>query len=101
MKISRIQYTVHPDFVEQNKRNIEAVMSELRSLNVPDLKYATYILEDGRTFMHLVQRNSDDVDHLPVSLEPFKHFQSELKDHVEAPPKAETLELVQSSFDLF
>ena len=101
MKITRVQYTVKPDFVEQNKKNIEAVMSELRALSNTDLKYASYVLDDGKTFMHLVHDKSNDGGHLPTSLESFKHFQSQLQGHFEVPPKAETLELVDSSFNVF
>lgn len=101
MKVTRVQYTVQPDFAEQNKENIEVVMSELRALNNNDLKYASYVLDDGKTFMHLVHHNSKNAEHLPASLESFKHFQTQLKAHLEIPPKAEILELVESSFNVF
>jgi hypothetical protein len=101
MKISRVQYTIESDFVEQNKRNIEAVMSELQTINNPGFKYASYVLEDGKTFMHLVHHHSPESEYLPGSLDSFKHFQSELKGHFEVPPKAESVELVAASFDLF
>jgi hypothetical protein len=51
MKITRVQYTVQADFGEENRRNIAAVMHELRSLDNTDLKYATYLLDDGKTLM--------------------------------------------------
>ena len=101
MRISRVQYTIQADFVEQNKKNIEAVMRELRTINQPGFKYACYVLDDGKTFMHLVHHNSPESDYLPGSLESFKHFQAELSAHFEVPPKAESLELVQASFNLF
>ena len=101
MKISRIQYTLQPDFVEQNKKNIETVMSELRSINNPGFKYACYVLDDGKTFMHLVHHSSPESEYLPASLESFKYFQSQLSAHFEVPPQAESLELVQASFSLF
>ena len=101
MKVTRVQYTVQTDFVTQNKQNIEAVMRELRAINTTDIKYASYLLDDGKTFMHLVHYNSQNEANLPGSLESFQHFQSELKAHLEIPPQAETFELVQSSFDVF
>jgi hypothetical protein len=101
MKISRVQYTIQPNFVEQNKKNIEAVMSELRTINHPGFKYASYILDDGKTFMHLVHHSSPESEHLPGSLESFQHFQAQLSGHFEVPPKAESLELVEASFNLF
>jgi hypothetical protein len=89
MKVTRVQYTVQPSFTEQNKQNIEAVMSELRALNLADFKYASYVLEDGKTFMHLVHDNANDGSPLG-NLESFKQFQSQLKDHFEISPKAES-----------
>ena len=98
MRISRIQYTLQPDFVEQNKLNIQAVMNEMRALNNPDVMYASYVFEDGKTFMHLVHDSSDGAAGIPANLDSFKHFQAQLKDHFEIPPKVESLELAGSSF---
>jgi hypothetical protein len=52
MKAVKVQYTVREDYVETNKRNIEAVMSELRGLNNLGLKYSSFLLDDGKTFVH-------------------------------------------------
>jgi hypothetical protein len=99
MEILRVQYTLQADFVNQNKANIEAVMREMRALNPTDVTYAVYILDDGKTFMHLVHRASTDAPNLPSSLESFKHFQAEVKDHFEVPPKSEKFTLVAASSD--
>jgi hypothetical protein len=101
MKVTRVQYTVRSDFVEENKRNIEAVMGELRALGDNDVRYAAYLHDDGRTFMHLVHHNTVESESLPVSLESFKHFRARLKDHLEVPPKSEAFALVQSSDAIF
>jgi hypothetical protein len=101
MKITRVQYSVRSDFVAENKRNVEAVMHELRALGYNDVRYTAYLHEDGKTFMHLVHHNTIESERLPVSLESFKHFRARLKDHLEAPPKSETFALVQSSIPIF
>jgi hypothetical protein len=101
MKITRVQYTVRSDFVEENKRNIEAVMNELRVLADDDVRYAVYLHDDGKTFMHLVHQNTAAAERLPTSLESFKHFRTRLKDQFEVPPKTETFTLVQSSVSVF
>jgi hypothetical protein len=101
MKITRVQYTVRSDFVAENQRNIEAVMSELRTRGDNDVRYAAYLHDDGKTFMHLVHYNTAAAEHLPASLEAFRHFRARLKDHLEAPPKSETFGLVQSSVPMF
>jgi hypothetical protein len=101
MKIVRVQYTVRSDFVDENQRNIEAVMSELRALGDNDMRYAAYLHDDGKTFMHLVHQNTEAAERLPTSLESFKRFQARLKENLEIPPKVETLTLVQSSVPIF
>jgi len=47
MKIIRVQYTVQADFAEQNQKNIQAVMDELRSIGNADVIYTSYRLPDG------------------------------------------------------
>jgi hypothetical protein len=76
-------------------------MRELRALDNTHIHYASYVLDDGKTFMHLVHHQSNDGSDLPTSLDSFKHFQAELQGHFEVSPKAETLELVGSSSEMF
>ena len=47
MKIIRVNYTVKPEYVGQNKANIKQVMQDLRALNNPNTKYASYLEENG------------------------------------------------------
>ena len=101
MKVTRVQYTVRSDYVEQNKQNIDAVMREMRALNNNDVRYAVYLQADGKTFMHLAQQNTPEAEKLPTSLESFKRFQAGLKDNLEIPPKVETFGLVQSVTPIF
>ena len=102
MKITRIQYTVQPAFAEQNKRNIARVMQELRSLNHPEIRYSSYLFDDGKTFMHFVLLKNEEAEKVIRNLEAFKTFQAELKaSNPEKPPQFENLALVDSSFELF
>jgi hypothetical protein len=101
MKVTRVQYTVRADFVTENKRNIDAVMRELTALGRSDVKYAVYLHADGKTFMHVAHQNTADAEKMPTSLEAFKRFQAQLKQHLEVAPKVETFDLVQSSSPIF
>ena len=101
MKVTRVQYTVRSEFVEENSQNIEAVMRELRALGNNEVRYAVYLHDDGKTFMHLVHQNSAQAERLPTSLESFKHFQARLKQNLEVAPKVETFAMVQSSAPIF
>jgi hypothetical protein len=101
MKVTRVQYTVRAEFVETNKRNIEAVMRELRAVGSDDVKYTVYLQQDGRTFMHLVHQNTVEAERFPTSLESFKTFQTQLKPNLDIAPKVETFALVESSAPIF
>lgn len=97
MKTIRVQYTVNEDFVSTNKENIAAVMSELREIANPDVRYTAYQHEDGKTFMHVVTYANTEAESLPASLDSFKEFQKQLKENLEIPPKVENFTLVDSS----
>ena len=101
MKVTRVQYTVRSEFAEQNKRNIAAVMNELRALGRGDVTYAVYVQGDGKTFMHLVHQNTAEAERFPTSLEAFKPFQAQLKENLEIAPKVETFGLVDSAASIF
>src|ERR1044071_4279606 len=94
MKATRVIYSVKPEFAEKNKLNIESVMDEVRALNNPGFKYATYVQEDGCTFMHFAVSDRDENAKILFELPAFKKFQQELKESMPvAPPKSEQLTL--------
>ena len=101
MKVTRVQYTVRAEFVEENKRNIAAVMRQLRELGGHDVKYAVYLQPDGCSFMHLVHQRTAEAERYPTSLESFKTFQAQLKPNLEIAPKVEAFALVESSAPIF
>ena len=101
MKAIRVQYTVQPDYVETNKRNIRQVMSDLRALGNPNIIYTTFLLEDGKTFMHQVYYPDDQPNALN-ELPSFTKFRMDLKaSQPEVPPNSENLSLVAASQDFF
>jgi hypothetical protein len=101
MKVFRVQYTVKSDFVEENKSNTAAVMHALRALDNNDLRYAQYLHEDGKTFMHLVHYNTAEAENVLPALPAFKHFRARLNGQFEIEPKTDTFALVHSSAPIF
>ena len=102
MKNVRVSYTVKPEYVAQNKANIAQVMKDLRALNNPNTKYASYLEEDGVTFMHFAQYPDEETAQLLNGLASFAKFRKELKESAPVnPPKAVNLSLVASAFDIF
>ncbi|NCF64537.1 MAG: hypothetical protein GWP61_01095 [Chloroflexi bacterium] len=102
MNAVKVQYTVKAEYVETNKANIQRVMADLRKINNPDIKYSSFLLDDGKSFVHLVMRANDEAQKTLGELPSFQEFQRQLRESgPEVPPKAEDLALVGSSWDFF
>ena len=95
MRIVMVRYTVKADRVEENERLVRAVYEQLAQ-NAPEgLGYATFKLEDGRSFMH-VAAVSDEAEN-PLARQPaFAEFQREIAERCETQPVVTTLEQVGS-----
>ena len=97
-----MQYTVKEDYAETNKKNIEQVMSELRTLNNPGIKYSSFLLNDGKTFVHFGMYANEETMSIVSNLDSFKRFRQQLKEsQPEVPPQAEDLNLVASAYEIF
>jgi len=102
MKIVKVTYTVQAGYAAQNKQNIRQVMHDLKQAGHDGIRYSAYCQEDGCTFAHLAHFNSADDNRKLSELPAFQAFQKQLKaGQPVAPPKAETLELTGSSFNIF
>jgi len=98
----KVQYTVKEEYVETNKANIRQIMADLREINNPDIQYSAFLLNDGVTFVHLVMRVNDEAQKTVSELPSFQEFQRQLRESgPEAPPNAENLTLVGSSWEIF
>jgi hypothetical protein len=71
-----VRYRTRPDAAEENARLVEAVFASLSELAPADLRYATYRLADGVTFVHVAQLagTGNPLATLPA----FSEFQREL-----------------------
>ena len=98
MRRVMVRYKVKPDRAEENEELVRAVYEELAQSEPDGIRYATFKLEDGVSFVHLAE-SEEDSNPLP-ELEAFKRFQAEIKDRCEEPPVATPLTEV-GSFRLF
>ncbi len=102
MNAVKVQYTVKEDYVETNKANIQQVMADLKALNDPAVKYAAFLLDDGKSFVHFVMRENDEAQKTISELPSFQEFQRQLRESgPEVPPQAENLTAVGSSWAVF
>jgi len=102
MVIVRVTYIAKPEFAEQNQKNIQQVMADLRSMGSPGINYHCCLGADGKTFTHSSFFKSDEDRKTLNGLASFIYFQEQLKQAgFESPPKSELLTLVGSSTDIF
>ena len=102
MKAVKVQYTVREDYVETNKQNIERVMADLRASNHPGIKYSSFLLEDGKTFVHFGMYADEQAMAVVSNLDSFQNFRQQLQQsRPELPPQADDLSLVASAYDIF
>ena len=98
MKIVRVQYTTTAQYAATNRENIRLVAQEVQQLQHPGIHYCTYLLPDGKTFLHLDQFDSEQAHQDLMALESFKNFEAQLwASHLEVEPVLELLELVADS----
>jgi len=88
-----VRYRVRPDRVAENEELVRAVYAELAQTAPEGLRYATFKLDDGVSFMH-VAATSDDNPLLQV--EAFARFQAGIAERCDEPPVVTTLDLVGS-----
>lgn len=81
-----VRYKVKPDRVVENEQLVDAVYAELRAAKPDGLRYVTFRLDDGVTFIHLSLVESDDGQNPLPRLEAFQRFQDKIAERCDDPP---------------
>jgi hypothetical protein len=89
--ISVIRYRTRPEAADENARLVEDVYASLAETKPDGLRYATYRLADGVTFVHIA--SLEGTENPLTTLPAFAEFQRQLADRcVEQPmPSAATV----------
>jgi hypothetical protein len=88
MNIVMVQYRVKADRAEENRGYIEKVFQELASSQPKGLKYASFVQEDGVSFVHVSMVDGEN----PLQQTPaFKAFVADIQSRCEVPPVARKL----------
>ena len=88
-----VRYKLKADRVAENERFILGVYEELRRLKPPRLRYATFRLDDGLSFVHLVSYETEDDNKALTGLPAFKAFVAGVRERCEEAPV--TVELTE------
>lgn len=87
-----VRYRTKPDAGDVNADLVRAVFDELGADGTDGVRYATFRLEDGVTFVHVAQVEGP-TNPLPATAA-FQRFQAELADRCDEPPVAMQAEVV-------
>jgi hypothetical protein len=88
MRRVMVRYKVKPEQAAENEELVRAVYDELHRTEPAGLRYATFQLEDGVTFVHLASVETDAGPNPLTGLESFKRFQAGVAERCDEPPVA-------------
>jgi hypothetical protein len=94
-----VQYKVKPGHVKRNTELVQAVYRELATSAPGGLRYATVLLDDGVTFIHIADQDTHAPSPL-TGLPAFQEFAHAIADRCDESPIARQARLV-GSFRMF
>lgn len=86
MKRVMVRYRVKPDQVDTNEVLVRAVYDELRRTESGGIRYATFRLDDGVSFIHLASIETDDGRSPLFDVKAFQEFQEGIADRCDDAP---------------
>jgi hypothetical protein len=95
MRTIMVRYKTSAAGADTNAALVRAVFEELRIRAPGGLRYASYRLADGVTFVHIATVATPE-DNPLTALPSFKAFQSQLKDRCVEPPVVTEVSVVGS-----
>jgi hypothetical protein len=85
MKHVMVRYKVKRDHVARNEELVRAVYDELHEKDPPGLRYATFRLDDGVTFVHFASMENEGPSPL-LDVEAFGRFQEAIGERCDEAP---------------
>lgn len=91
-----VRYETKPDRADENQRLVERVFAELNDRNPGGIRYATFRLADGVSFVHVASIDTDDGTNPLNGIDAFAEFQREIGVRCAVPPAAQDATVVGS-----
>ena len=95
-----VRYKLTPDGVEENERLVQRVYEELNERDPGGLRYATFRLADGVSFVHVASVDTADGTNPLGGIAAFAEFTRDIADRCDEPPLALDATVV-GSYGLF
>jgi hypothetical protein len=96
MSTTIVRYTTRPEHADENQALIEKVFAELAADRPAGLRYASFRLADGMSFVHVADVDTDDGSNPLTATAAFAEFVASIGDRCDAPPVASGAVLVGS-----
>jgi hypothetical protein len=81
-----VRYKVKADKADENQKYIEKVFEELHRSSPSGLRYASFKLSDGLSFVHIVSVETTDSNNPLVETPAFKAFNAGIKERCDEQP---------------
>ncbi len=91
-----IRYQVKPDAAAENETLVRRVYEELHQSAPADIRYATFVLDDGVSFVHVAESDAAAERNPLMELSAFRDFQAGIADRCVEPPTRATVRQVGS-----
>jgi hypothetical protein len=85
MSVTVVRYRVRPEHAATNESLVRDVYAELEAVAPPGFRYATFVLDDGVSFVHVASTAGDAPAPL-TTLPAFRRFLADLGARCEEPP---------------
>jgi hypothetical protein len=91
-----VRYKVKPDRAAENVALVRAVYEELERTKPAGLRYATFQLDDGDSFVHVAVNETDSARSPLTEVAAFQEFQREIADRCKEQPQVSEMRQVGS-----
>jgi hypothetical protein len=86
MKRTMVRYTVKLEQVARNEELVRSVYDELHRTAPTGLRYATFVQEDGVSFVHVASIETKDGQNPLTETAAFQAFVQDIADRCDQPP---------------
>lgn len=100
METTIVRYRVKADQADENRAYIRRVLEELDTSKPDGLRYVSFNLADGVSFVHIAVVEAEDGENPLPKTAAFKDFIADIKDRCDEPPAASSADIV-GSYRLF
>lgn len=81
-----VRYKVKPEHAARNEALVRRVYEELHETAPADFHYATFVLEDGVSFVHVASTETEGGRSPLMDIAAFRAFQENIGDRCDEPP---------------